>query len=332
MVLRLISSAFMVGSASTFAPVFNAKTRASEVRTTFGAAPTYLSQGATIVTGGNSGIGLESVKELLKGGCKVVLCSRSVAAGEAALASLEGVDTSLARVQKLDLADLDSVREAADEIVKHDPQIALLLNNAGIMATPQGETKQGFEMQIGVNHLGHHALTRLLLPAMVDGGRVVTLASTAHSFGSVDTGDLFFKTRKYKPWAAYGQSKAANILFAKGLADKLAEAGSNILSVSLHPGVIGTPLWRHGNQVLTWLALKVITDKDVSQGAATSVYAALAPAEDLVPGAYLSDCAIAIPNAECSDESRSGRQALWDTSERLIAEAGLALPKSLRAT
>ena len=121
---------------------------------------------------------------------------------------------------QVDLADLDSIKEACEQIARTEGRVSLLLNNAGVMATPQLTTKQGFELQVGTNHLGHHALTRLLLPIMDDDGRVVTVASTAHTMGQVDTTDLFFKEgRKYSPWGAYGQSKAANILFAKGLAD-----------------------------------------------------------------------------------------------------------------
>lgn len=194
------------------------------------------------------------------------------------------------------------------------------------MATPQLQTKDGFEMQVGTNHLGHFALTRLLLPHLSRDARVVTVASTAHTFGTVDPEDLFYSQRKYTPWGAYAQSKAANILFAKGLADELAAAGSGVLSVSLHPGVIATPLWRHGNQWLTWLIHKFILDKDVPQGASTSLYAALAPESALPAGAYLDNCAVASPNAECTDAEGSLRRALWAKSEQLIEKAGLKLP------
>lgn len=330
MLSRLVLLVFVAPHAMSMAPAFTAQTTAAQVRSTFQSTlPSYLSTGAAVITGANSGLGLECAKELLQCGCKVVLCSRCVESGKAALASLEGIDASRARVQKLDLADLDSVRDAAKEILAVDPHISLLLNNAGVMATPQGQTKQGFELQFGTNHLGHHALTRLLLPGIVKDGRIVTVASTAHTMGMVDTKDLFFETRKYQPWSAYGQSKAANILFAKGLADKLAAAGSNILSVSLHPGVIGTSLWRHGNPLLTWIFHRIILDKDIPQGAATSMYAALADASRFVPGDYLADCNIAKPNEQCTDERKRGRQDLWEVSERLIAKAGLDLPDEL---
>ena len=291
--------------------------------------PSYATRGGVaVVTGANSGIGAESAKALLDAGCYVVLCSRDVEAGALALSQMGSAAAGRARVQRLDLADLASVKSACDEIAANEGRVSLLLNNAGVMATPFEQTKQGFERQIGTNHLGHFALTRLLLPLMEDDGRVVTVASTAHTMGSVDTSDLNYQRgRKYTPWGAYGQSKAANILFAKGLADKLEENGSSILSVSLHPGVIGTPLWRHGNRLLTWLIHRFILDKDVPQGASTSLYACLA--DGIPAGSYLSDCAVATPNEACQDEDRSAREALWAISEQLIAEAGLVLPAGL---
>ena len=289
--------------------------------------PSYVTRGGVaVVTGGNSGIGAESARALLDVGCFVVLACRDEAAGERALAEI-GAAAGRARVQKLDLADLDSVSAACREIAQKEGRVSLLLNNAGVMATPQQKTKQGFELQIGTNHLGHFALTRLLLPLIEDDGRVVTVASTAHTMGSVESADLNFVERKYTPWGAYGQSKAANILFAKGLADLLEEAGSNVLSVSLHPGVIRTPLWRHNNWLLTKLFLRFITDKDVPQGASTSLYACLA--EGIPAGSYLSDCAVATPNEACEDRDGALRKALWAQSEKLVAEAGLALPERL---
>ena len=292
--------------------------------------PAYVIRGGTaVVTGGNSGLGLQSVAVLLKAGCRVVLCSREVNAGRAALASLEGVDLSRARVQQLDLADLNSIAAAHKEIAATERSISLLLNNAGVMACPQQQTKQGFELQIGTNHIGHFALTRLLLPFMEPDGRVVTVASIAHGMGEVDASDLDFARRKYTKWGAYGQSKGANILFAKGLADELLRANSKIVSVSLHPGVIATPLWRHGNFLVTWLISKVYCDKDEAQGASTQLYACLAPTEALPAGAYLMDCALAMPNAACADETGKARKALWEETERRIAAAGLALPNTL---
>jgi NAD(P)-dependent dehydrogenase (short-subunit alcohol dehydrogenase family) len=324
----LARSLAIMGITSASALSLSATSTASDVVARYRPSlPSYVARGGVaVVTGGNSGIGAESARALLDVGCFVVLACRDAAAGERALAEM-GAAAGRARVQKLDLADLDSVSAACREIAQKEGRVSLLLNNAGVMATPQQKTKQGFELQIGTNHLGHFALTRLLLPLIEDDGRVVTVASTAHTMGSVDSADLNFAERKYTPWGAYGQSKAANILFAKGLADLLEEAGSNVLSVSLHPGVIGTPLWRHNNWLLTKLFLRFITNKDVPQGASTSLYACLA--EGIPAGSYLSDCAVATPNEACEDRDGALRKALWAQSEKLVAEAGLALPERL---
>lgn len=313
--------------------LLGAKSTAAEVLTKYRAKglPAYVQRGGTaVVTGGNQGIGLESVRVLLEAGCRVVLCSRDADAGAKALASLgDGVDATRVRVQKLDLADLSSVKAASEEIAVKEGSVSLLLLNAGVMACPRLATKDGFEMQIGVNHLGHHALARLLLPRIEPDGRVVTLASTAHKMGFVDAGDLFFERRTYAPWAAYGQSKAANVLFAKALADELERAGSRILSVSLHPGVIQTALWRHNSRAMRWLLHTIIArpDKDVPQGASTSIYASLAGG--LAPGAYLADCAEGAPSEHCADADGATRRALWEASEKLVAGAGLELPAAL---
>lgn len=310
--------------------ILGPKSTASEVVAAYrtsGLPPYVLRGGTAVVTGGNSGIGKESAKALLEAGCRVVLCSRDPDAGAAAVADLGELAAGRCRVQQLDLADLNSISEASKEIASKEGRISLLLNNAGVMATPRKETKQGFELQVGTNHIGHHALTRLLLPIMEEDGRVVTVASTAHTMGEVDTSDLFFSRRKYTPWGAYGQSKAANILFAKALADELQNAGSQITSVSLHPGVIKTPLWRHGNQILTWVLHRFILDKDIPQGASTSIYAALD--NNLPPGAYLSDCAVATPNTACQDADGTSRRALWTLTEQLVKDAGLLLPQKL---
>jgi NAD(P)-dependent dehydrogenase (short-subunit alcohol dehydrogenase family) len=317
-----------------------AKSRAADVVSAFReeGLQVYITdgRGAAVITRGNSGIGLECVKQLLSSGCKrVVLCSRDVEAGKRALASLEGtVDLSRARVQRLDLADLDSICDACREIKRKERSVALLLNNAGVLFTPPSTTKQWYELQFGTNHIGHHALTRLLLPCMTPDARVVTVSSEAPKFARFDVTDLMFTRRKYKPFGAYCQSKAANILFAKGLADELSSAGSSIKSVSLHPGIINTPIWKHGRQrpggrLFTWLMHRFILDKDVEQGAATSVYAALAPAGALKDGAYLNDCAEAQPNPVCSDEDKALRRQLWDATERMLSEAGLKLPGRL---
>lgn len=200
---------------------------------------------------------LESVKALAFAGCRVILCSRSVSAGQKSIEeeiSQPGhgnyvvSDTSNIVVKALDLNSLASVKAFAEDFLKTESRLDFLVCNAGIMALPNLEfTDAGFEKQIGVNHFGHAYLTRLLLPKMKEtkdtAGRIVVLASTAHTMGTVQPDDLHFKNgRTYRGWESYGQSKMANILFAKGLADRL--EGTGITAVSVHPGVIQTNLWR----------------------------------------------------------------------------------------
>ncbi len=199
---------------------------------------------------------LETCKALAFAGARVILCSRSVDAGKKAVQDeivKEGlggyvVDASNVVVKQLDLNSLKSVKAFADDFLKTESRLDFLVLNAGIMALPNVEyTDAGFERQIGVNHFGHAYLTQLLLEKMLNdktsAGRVVVLASTAHTMGKVICSDLHYnKGREYRGWEAYGQSKMANILFAKGLADEL--AGSHVTSVSVHPGVIQTNLWR----------------------------------------------------------------------------------------
>jgi len=232
------------------------------------------------------------------------------------------------RVQKLDLADMASIKVAADEILEKEGSLDLLVNNAGVMAPPNRiETAQGLELQFGTNHVGHFMLTRMLLPNLLEGGRVVTVASAAHTMGHLDFSDLnYCRSRQYSPWSAYGQSKLANILFAKGLNDKLKESGRDILSVSLHPGVIGTNLWRYSPKILRPVLNAVIADRDVYQGAATSVYCSLIESDSLKGGEYFSDCAVGKPNEYGEDASGALRRKLWDTTESIIEEFGFQLP------
>lgn len=283
--------------------------------------------GVAVVTGGNSGIGKVSVEVLALAGMKVVLCSRDVSKGEEARSSMSAKENI--RVQKLDLTDLDSVKNAVKDIESTEGSVDVLLLNAGVMATPYELTKNGFELQIGTNHIAHHYMTRLLLPSIKSGGRIVSVASTAHSMGDIDTDDLNYKKgRNYTPWGSYGQSKMANILFAKSLTDKLQEVKSDILSVSLHPGVIKTELWRYGSSILRF-ATNLIADKSIEQGAATNVFCSLVDSSSIKGGEYFMDCAEASPNNLAQDNSKARRSKLWSTTEELIAEAGFHLPKKL---
>lgn len=212
-----------------------------------------------IVTGGNSGIGLETCKALASAGCKVYLCSRSIPAAEKAVEEeieKEGLGGYTAPktniiVKALDLTKLGSIKAFAEDFVRSETRLDYLVLNAGVMAIKNLEyTEAGFEHQIAVNHFGHFYLTRLLLTKLTgvpdSAGRIVSLSSQAHQFHGIDFDDLHYKNgRKYVPWYAYCQTKLANILFAKELADRLAEGSPHVTAVSVHPGVIQTNLWRY---------------------------------------------------------------------------------------
>jgi len=216
----------------------------------------YLAGKTAIVTGGNSGIGLEVSKALAYAGARVILCSRSVKAGQSAVeseiaqAGLGGytADTKNIIVKELDLNSLASIKKFATDFLATEARLDFLVLNAGIMALPNKEyTDAGFERQIGVNHFGHFYLTQLLQDKLLTtphtAGRVVVLSSSAHNMGKVVPSDLHYTNgRAYKGWEAYGQSKLANLLFAKGLADRL--KGTPATAVSVHPGVIQTNLWK----------------------------------------------------------------------------------------
>jgi NAD(P)-dependent dehydrogenase (short-subunit alcohol dehydrogenase family) len=186
-----------------------------------------------IVTGANSGIGLPTARALAEAGAHVVLAVRDVAKGETVAASIAG-DTE---VRPLDLADLASVRAFADA---WQGDVDVLINNAGVMRTPERRTADGFELQIGTNHLGHFALTNLLLRHVTD--RVVTVSSGVHRGGSISLDDLNWQRRRYQRWAAYQQSKLANLLFTLELQRRLTAAGSPIRALAAHPGYAATNL------------------------------------------------------------------------------------------
>jgi NAD(P)-dependent dehydrogenase (short-subunit alcohol dehydrogenase family) len=231
-----------------------------------------------VVTGANSGIGRAAAHELARAGARVVLAVRDAAKGEAAAAAMPG----RAEARLLDLADLASVRAFA---AAWKGDLDLLVNNAGIMAVPEGRTQDGFELQLGTNHLGHFGLTNLLLPHITD--RVVTVASGAHRAGRIELDDLNWERRSYNAWRAYGQSKLANLLFTLELERRLTEAGSPVRALAAHPGWAATGLQGHtGNSlqhVFMAIGNKVIAQSD-EQGAWPTLYAAT---QDLPGGSYV---------------------------------------------
>ncbi|WP_167153396.1 oxidoreductase [Streptomyces sp. MBT27] len=195
-----------------------------------------------VVTGANSGIGLVTARELARRGARVVLACRSEARGREAEERVRSeVPDARAEFRPLDLADLGSVRDFAAELPYE--RLDLLINNAGVMALPYGRTADGFETQFGVNHLGHFALTGLLLPRLraAAAARVVSVSSGMHALGNVDLRDLNSE-RRYRRWVAYGRSKSANLLFIHELARRLGAAGSDVVAAAAHPGYAATNL------------------------------------------------------------------------------------------
>ncbi|MFJ8966317.1 oxidoreductase [Lentzea sp. NPDC102401] len=226
-----------------------------------------------LVTGANSGLGLRTAQVLAARGAHVIMGCRSVQRGETARRTVKGS----AEVLELDLADLASVRAAAEKVEKLD----VLINNAGIMAVPNGRTVDGFERQFGTNHLGHAALTWLLLPALRQrpGARVVTVASLAHQYGHIDFTDPNFDRRPYTLRGSYGQSKLANILFAR----ELERRSSDVTSIAAHPGLTATELTNNMADAHKSVILRVggkishLFSQSVEMGALPQLYAATSP-------------------------------------------------------
>jgi NAD(P)-dependent dehydrogenase (short-subunit alcohol dehydrogenase family) len=221
-----------------------------------------------VVTGANSGIGRITASRLAEVGAQVTLAVRDTAKGEAAAAGMRGN----AEVRHLDLSDLASIRGFAE---RSQGDLDVLINNAGVMATPETRTKDGFELQIGTNHLGHFALTNLLLPRIRD--RVVTVSSSAHRIGQIRLEDLNWERDDYKRWRAYGQAKLANLLFAGELQRRLTEAGSDVRSIAAHPGYAVTNLQRKTGSAIQTALMKIsnrLVAQSAEMGALPTLYAA----------------------------------------------------------
>jgi NAD(P)-dependent dehydrogenase (short-subunit alcohol dehydrogenase family) len=268
-----------------------------------------------VVTGANSGIGLAAARELARAGAHVVLAVRDPERGERAAGAVPGDR----EVRQLDLADLASVRAFAEE---WSGPIDVLVNNAGVMAVPQGRTADGFELQLGTNHLGHFALTGLLLPSITD--RVVTVSSGAHRMGRIHLDDLNWERRRYRRWPAYGQSKLANLLFTMELERRLTEAGSPVKALAAHPGWAATNLQgRSGNRALdaAMRAANRFFAQSDAMGALPTLYAA---AEDLPGGSYVGPDGRAeqrghptlVGRSAAAQDAEVARR-LWERSEEL---------------
>ena len=236
-----------------------------------------------IVTGANSGIGWDTARVLAQKGARVIMACRNMEKANHAANKIRLLDPAgEVVVMQLDLGDLDSVRAFASAFREQYTQLDLLINNAGVMMPPYGKTVQGFEQQFGINHLGHFALTGLLLNLLTttSGARIVTVSSGSHNFGIINFDDLNWE-RGYPAQRAYGQSKLANLLFTYELQSKLAAAGQDTLAVAAHPGWTATNLQQHSSIIERLNPLFVQT---TAMGALPTLYAAVAP--DVRGGGY----------------------------------------------
>ncbi|XP_008306374.1 retinol dehydrogenase 12-like [Cynoglossus semilaevis] len=270
-----------------------------------------------LITGANTGIGKETAVDLAKRGSKIIIACRDMSKAEAAVKEIiERSGNSDVTCKTLDLADTKSIRQFAEVINREEPAVNILINNAGVMMCPYQKTVDGFEMQIGVNHLGHFLLTHLLLDLIKRStpARIVNLSSMAHSWGVINLDDINSE-KSYSDVKAYSQSKLANVLFTRSLAKRLEGTGVTVYAV--HPGVVQTDLWRHLSSPRQ-LAMKLVSPftKDSVQGAQTSIYCAVEPTLENESGGYYSDCA----PAKCSTAAKDDIMAekLWDLSCRLL--------------
>jgi NAD(P)-dependent dehydrogenase (short-subunit alcohol dehydrogenase family) len=276
-----------------------------------------------VVTGANSGLGFETSRVLAERGAAVVLACRDLGKGKDAAARISAVvpEARLSTV-RLDLGSLASIREAAEELRAGHERLDLLINNAGLMMTPHGRTEDGFELQFGTNHLGHFALTGLLLDRMlqVPGSRVVTVSSNGHRMGRINFGDLQSE-RRYSRTGAYGQSKLANLLFTYELQVRLARAGAATEALAAHPGTSRTALTRNLPGLMRFGAA-LMPFQPSAMGAVPTLRAATDPAAR--GGEYYGPAGLAenrgpakrVQSSARSHDTETGRR-LWEESARL---------------
>jgi NAD(P)-dependent dehydrogenase (short-subunit alcohol dehydrogenase family) len=268
-----------------------------------------------LVTGSNSGIGLETVRVLGKRGARVITAARTEEKARDATQGLPGEFVPVA----CELSDPSSVRACVEAVQKQGHRLDALICNAGIMALPKLEQAFGYELQFFTNHIGHFMLVTGLLDALADDGRVVVLSSAAH--GSAPPGGIQFDNlsgeKGYWSWMAYGQSKLANLLFAKELSRRF--AGTRKTANAVHPGVIATNLTRSlpGIARVAMSVASPLALKSTAQGAATQCYVAVNPQVDGVTGEYFADCNVARSSRFSRDPALAKR--LWEESERIVA-------------
>ncbi|KAM4533907.1 retinol dehydrogenase 12-like [Odontesthes bonariensis] len=273
-----------------------------------------------IITGANTGIGKETAKDLAKRGARIIMACRDLErAEEARTEILEDTGNENVVIRKLDLSDTKSIKAFAEVINREEKEVNILINNAGIMMCPYSKTADGFEMQLGVNHLGHVLLTYLLLDLIKRSApaRIVAVASVAHTWTGLRLDDINSEM-SYDTMKAYGQSKLANVLFARSLAKRLQGTGVSVFS--LHPGVVQSDLWRHQHQCIQ-VAVKVfrIFTKTTVEGAQTTIYCAVEPGLESLSGGYFSDCAPARCSRSGADDDLA--QKLWEVSCNMLGIA-----------
>jgi NAD(P)-dependent dehydrogenase (short-subunit alcohol dehydrogenase family) len=279
-----------------------------------------------VVTGANSGIGRAAAEALAAAGARVALAVRDTAKGEAAAAAMPGNT----EVRRLDLASLESIRAFAAD---WHGELSLLINNAGVMAPPLSRTADGSELQFGTNHLGHFALTNLLLEHVT--GRVVTVSSTAHRMGVIDFADLNWMRKPYRRWRAYGQSKLANLLFTAELQRRLDAAGSRIIATAAHPGYAATNLQFHSGSGLMDRLSSVgnrIFAQDERGGALPTLYAATADVAGngfVGPSGFMEQRgAPKLVGRSAAAKDADAARRLWEVSEELT---GVSFPLGAKA-
>jgi len=278
-----------------------------------------------IITGSNSGIGLETARVCMKQHATVILACRDTDKARQALYLLP--DSYKSDVIHLDLANLASIRTFCTKFTQKYPRLDVLVNNAGVMATPYSLTSDGFELQMGVNYLGHFLLTTLLLPhlELSPAGRVVSVSSQGHKLNMLNIEDLnserYAESRLYSlyyKWVQYGNSKLAQIMFTKELDRRLKATSSNVTVYSLHPGCILTDLFQYVSIIYWLMYLFSILCKTVQQGAATTVFCAIHPNLEQFSGKYFKDCRTV--GATLPLKSQEKCQRLWELSEELVKE------------
>jgi NAD(P)-dependent dehydrogenase (short-subunit alcohol dehydrogenase family) len=294
-----------------------------------------LSGKRVLVTGVSAGLGVETARALVAHGATVVGTARDLAKARHALQQAMGQAASKVELVEADLASLKSVRAAASDLLARGKSFDVIIANAGVMACPQGKTQDGFETQFGTNHLGHFVFVNRLVPLLKSGSRIVTLSSAGHQISDVNLEDPNFERTPYHPFAAYGRSKTANILYAMALDERL--KGRGIRATSLHPGGIQTELGRHLTpELVAQMQTRIAASKqganfrfkNVPQGAATSVWAGFVAPSDAIGGHYCEDCHVCEVNDDTT--SRAGVRSyavnlahandLWRKSEEMVGE------------